>query len=123
MEKNFDNLTMILDKCKEEMHGAANEDELQRLISDAHNYIDTCNSELEQAKKAIELTNEQLNAVTEAHKESEHRADLAATEESDAHTAWEMAKKMLDDATIADSLANKEAAMILQKAQLFCRIL
>ncbi len=116
MEKNFDNLTMILDKCKEEMHGAANEDELQRLISDAHNYIDTCNSELEQAKKTIELTNEQLNAVTEAHKESEHRADLAATEESDAHTAWEMAKKMLDDATIADSLANKEAAMILQKA-------
>ena len=32
------------------------------------------------------------------------------------YTAWEMAKKMLDDATIADSLANKEAAMILQKA-------
>ena len=61
MEKNFDNLTMILDKCKEEMHGAANEDELQRLISDAHNYIDTCNSELEQAKKTIELTNEPVS--------------------------------------------------------------
>ena len=116
MEKNFDNLVMILDKCKEDMHSAANEEELEQLIDEALNYIVTCNSDLEQAKKTIELTNEQLNAIIDAHKESENRAEAAAVEERDAHTAWEMAQKMLDDATIADGLANKEAAMILQKA-------
>ena len=116
MEKNFDNLLMILDKCKEDMHSAASEEELQQLIDEALNYIVTCNSDLEQAQKTIEMTNEQLAAITDAHKESENRAEAAAVEESDAHTAWEMAQKMLDDATIADGLANKEAAMILQKA-------
>lgn len=116
MDKNFDNLATILDKCKADMHGAADEEALLQLLDEANSYIEACNNDLSQAKRTIELTEEQLRAVSEAHQESEHRAEAAAIEENDARTALEMAKKMLDDATLADSIANQEAVMILQKA-------
>jgi hypothetical protein len=117
MGSYLDNLVALLENGKQEMHAPGlSEGDMQDIVSESQEYGQKCSREVEQAKLTVEKTAEQLSSIKEARIASETKAATAAAEENDARLAAEITQKMLEEAAMVHSIANKETARILEKA-------
>lgn len=116
MASYLDNLVALLAKAREELHlPELTEADLQRILKESQENMQKCAQEVEQAKLTVEKTAEQLSSIKEARIASEDKAAAAASEENDARLAVDTTQKMLDDAAMVHSIANKETARTLEK--------
>ncbi|NLF80523.1 MAG: hypothetical protein GX572_04950 [Clostridia bacterium] len=116
MGSYLDNLVALLAKAREELHIAdLTEADLQRILDESQENVQKSAQKVEQAKLAVEKTTEQLSSIKEARIASEAKAATAASEENDARLVADMTQKMLDDAAMVHSIANKETARTLEK--------
>ncbi len=117
MEHNLKNLNDIFTNCQNEIRQASSsETGMEDIVRMAKKYIKECADELDAARSLLAAEEEQLALIRQAKEASEQNAANAAAEENDARIAAEMAQKMLDDAAMVHSIANKDTASILIKA-------
>ena len=117
MENKMEKLIQALECFRDELHAPGiTQNDVQTIITTAKNRIQACAEEVEQAQKTISLTDEQLKTVVSAREAAEAKVAAAISEENDAAAARDVARKILEGTSSVNTLANPDAAGILQKA-------
>ena len=116
---NLETNTMILEQCRLDMDNLAvlGATGMNEAVVKAEKRARTCNQELRQASKAVELTAKQKKTVEDARLAGEEKLSTAAQDEEDARLAAETVKRMIDDASNVRGASNKDTARILQRAE------
>ncbi len=119
MLKDTDKTTLILEQYRADIDGLAaqGQNAVSEAVAKAERQAKACAQEWRQANKTVELTANQEQVVADARLAGEEKLAAAASEEEDARIAADTVRRMIEDAATVRSVANKDTAKILERAE------